>query len=197
MKVYIVRHGQSEGNRLEKNCGWSSTPLSELGHQQARSANAYLKDIKFDKIFCSDLPRAMQTCEDALPGSKPIYTDKIREIGVGTLADKYIADNAAEYGDEYWKSVEQQDFRQYGGESKDQMKARVVSFIHDVEKLEGECERVAVFGHEGTVHQFFNYTMGHEVLLEHMTIRNASVTVFEYKDGNWSLLQFSYKADLD
>ena len=40
MKVYFVRHGQSEGNRLNLHCGWSQTPLSQLGHQQARAANA-------------------------------------------------------------------------------------------------------------------------------------------------------------
>ena len=63
MKVYFIRHGQSEGNRLHLHCGWSDTPLSELGHQQARAANAYLKDIPFDRIYCSDLPRARQTAD--------------------------------------------------------------------------------------------------------------------------------------
>ena len=66
MKVYFIRHGQSEGNRLHLHCGWSDTPLSELGHQQARAANAYLKDIPFDRIYCSDVPRARQTAADAL-----------------------------------------------------------------------------------------------------------------------------------
>ena len=101
MKVYFIRHGQSEGNRLRLHCGWSDTPLSELGHQQARAANAYLKDIPFDRIYCSDLPRARQTAADALPGCEPIYSDKLREIGVGHLANNRIVDVAAKYGAPY------------------------------------------------------------------------------------------------
>ena len=38
MKVYFIRHGQSEGNRQRRHCGWSDTPLSELGHAQANAA---------------------------------------------------------------------------------------------------------------------------------------------------------------
>ena len=176
MKVYFIRHGQSEGNRLNLHCGWSATPLSELGHQQARAANAYLKDIPFDRIYCSDLPRARQTAADALPGCQPIYSDKLREIGVGHLADHRVVDVAAKYGAPYWE--------------------RLRSFFTDeLEKLEG-FEHVAVFGHEGTVHQIFNHAVGYEVLLEHLHVDNASVTVFSYENGCWKLLKWNYTGAL-
>ena len=196
MIVYFIRHGQSEGNRRRMNCGWNDTPLSELGHQQAKAAHAYLKDVPFDKIFCSDLPRAMQTCQDALPGCEMILTPKIREVGVGDLAGHYIADNAARYPD-YWDSVKKQDFSAYGGETQAQMKERVQDFIRDLEKLEGECRYVAVFGHEGTVHQMLNYCFGYDILLEHTCIQNASATVFELRDGVWRLRAFSYVGELN
>ena len=192
MKVYFIRHGQSEGNRLSLHCGWSDTPLSELGHAQAKAASACLKDIPFDRVYCSDLPRARQTAADALPGCAPIYSEKLREISVGTLADRLIADVAAQYGDPYWEHVRQQDFSAYGGETQAQMRARLKSFFTDeLEKLEG-LSHVAVFGHEGTVHQILNHAVGYDVLLEHLHVDNASVTVFSFEDGCWKLLKWNY-----
>ena len=197
MKVYVIRHGQSEGNRLELHCGWSATPLSELGHKQARSANAYLKDVPFDRIYCSDLLRARQTAQDALPGCAPIYTGEIREVGVGTLAGRPIAEVAAQYGAPYWEHVRQQDFSAYGGETAQQMRDRVRNFVRDtLEPLEGQCDTVAVFGHEGTVHQMLCYTLDHEVLLEHLQVDNASVSVFSLENGCWKLEKWNYTGAL-
>ncbi len=191
VKVYVIRHGQSEGNRLQLHCGWSETPLSELGHRQAKGANDYLKVVPFDRIYCSDLPRAMQTAQDALPGCQPVYSDKIREIGVGSLAGRPIADCAAEYGAAYEQSVREQDFSAYGGETQQQMRQRVRSFIRELEQLQGlDC--VAVFGHEGTVHQMLSYTLGYDVLLENLQIDNASVSVFSYENGVWKLLKWNH-----
>ena len=157
-----------------------------LGVEQTRRANHLL----------SDLPRARQTAADALPGCEPIYSPKLREIGVGTLANHRIVDVAAQYGAPYWEHVKQQDFSSYGGETQAQMRARLKSFFTDeLETLTGR-ERVAVFGHEGTVHQIFNHAMGHDVLLEHLQVDNASVTVFNYEDGCWKLLKWNYTGAL-
>ena len=55
---------------------------------------------------------------------------------------------------------------------------------------------MAVFGHEGTVHQIFNHAVGHDVLLEHLQVDNASVTVFSYENGCWKLLKWNYTGAL-
>ena len=196
MKVYLIRHGQSEGNRQNRHCGWSDTPLSELGHQQARAAGAYVRDIPFDRIYCSDLPRARQTAADALPGCAPIYSPLLREIGVGSLAGRLIADVAAQYGAPYWEHVQQQDFSAYGGETQAEMRDRLRRFFtEELEPLEG-CDRVAVFGHEGTVHQLLSYAIGYDVLLEHLQVDNASVSVFSYENGCWKLEKWNHTGAL-
>jgi len=195
VKVYVIRHGQSEGNRLQLHCGWSDTPLSELGHHQARSANHYLKAVLFDRVYCSDLPRARQTAQDALPGCRPVYSEKIREIGVGTLAGRPMCECAAEYGAVYEESVRNQDFSVFGGETQEQMRQRVREFIKELEQLQGvDC--VAVFGHEGTVHQMLSYALNYDVLLENVQIDNASATVFSYENGCWKLLKWNYTGQL-
>ncbi len=191
MLVYIIRHGQSEGNRQQRNCGWSATPLSELGHRQAvERAGRIMKDVPLDRVYCSDLQRTRETAADALPGRELVLSPKIREISVGNLADYLFTENAERYGDAYWEACKAQDFSAYGGESQAEMKERVVSFIHDLEALEG-LEHVAVVGHEGTVHQMMNYIVGNDILLEHLQVDNASVSVFAYENGTWRLVKFN------
>ena len=189
MKVYVIRHGESEGNRLQMNCGWCRTPLSEQGRLQAERLGRALQGIRFDCVYCSDLVRAKETCAIALPGYTPQYSPLLREIGVGTLADVSIEENAKRFGTQYAEAVQTQDFRQFGGESQEEMQERVQRFFRELEKT--DAEKVAVVGHEGTVHQLFNMTVGYPVLLEHLQIENASVTVFSFENGVWKLLKFS------
>ena len=196
MKVYLIRHGQSEGNRLSLHCGWSDTPLSELGHAQAKAAGVHLKDIPFDRIYCSDLPRARQTAADALPGCEPVYSPLLREVSVGTLAGRLMADCAAEYGEAYYEANRKQDFSPFGGETQQQMCQRLKRFFTEELEQITDCERVAVFGHEGTVHQMMNHAVGHEILLEHLQVDNASVTVFSYENGVWKLEKWNYTGAL-
>ena len=172
-------------------------PLSQMGYEQAKAAGVHLKDIPFDRIYCSDLRRAQQTAADALPGCTPIYTAAIREVSVGTLAGRPEADCAAEYGAVYHESIRLQDFSAFGGETQQQMRERVRAFFREeLEPLAGKCDTVAVFGHEGTVHQMLCHALGYEVLLEHILVENASASVFSYENGCWKLEKWNYTGAL-
>lgn len=47
MRLYLVRHGQSEGNVAKTFHGHTDYPLTELGREQARQAGEKLKDTAF------------------------------------------------------------------------------------------------------------------------------------------------------
>lgn len=68
MVIYVVRHGQSTANASATLAGWAQVPLTEKGVQQALQTRSLLQDIRFDKVISSDLLRAVQTAENALPG---------------------------------------------------------------------------------------------------------------------------------
>ncbi len=65
-QLALVRHGESEYNARNLECGWIDAPLTELGKQQAREAAQKLKEIKWDYIFESDLIRSKQTTDEIL-----------------------------------------------------------------------------------------------------------------------------------
>jgi len=189
VKVYVIRHGQSEANRLDLYAGWESVPLSQQGLAQVRCTRDLLREIPFDRVYSSDLRRAQQTAREIFPYLEPICTPQLREICVGSLSGMPLADCMAQYGQQYLDCEQQQDFACFGGETQQQMQSRIGSFLGQLEQ-ETELEHVAVVGHEGTVHQFLCHALGTPVLLEHLRIENASVTVLEYSNGNWKLLFF-------
>ena len=61
MKLYVARHGETEWNRLNKICGRTDSPLTDIGVKQAEELAWRLKDVHIDYIFASPLSRALYT----------------------------------------------------------------------------------------------------------------------------------------
>ena len=195
MRVYFVRHGQSQYNLEKRASGWSEVPLSELGHEQARAISPLLAGIRFDKVFSSDLLRARQTARDVLPGCNPVLSDKLREISVGNIAGILRTELKEKYGEVYTNAVSGHDYTPFGGENDDMICERVFAFMRELEALE-DCENVAVFGHEGAVHQMINYVLKTRFELKCLRTPNCSVTVFLFDNGSWKLEKFAYTQKL-
>ena len=88
--LVLVRHGQSEWNRLNMFTGWKDVGLSEEGMAEAHRAGARLKEegLHFDSAFASTLKRAHNTLDIILG-----------EVGQGKLPTvKAAALNERDYG---------------------------------------------------------------------------------------------------
>jgi len=88
--LVLVRHGQSEWNRLNMFTGWKDVGLSEEGITEAHRAGALLKEegLHFDSAFTSTLRRAHNTLDIILS-----------ELGQGKLPTiKAAALNERDYG---------------------------------------------------------------------------------------------------
>ena len=75
MKLYVVRHGQTNENIGKIMQGNMDTQLNEKGIEQARSARDKLKDVKIDVIFSSPKARALDTAKIISDGKIPIICD--------------------------------------------------------------------------------------------------------------------------
>ncbi|GAA2985488.1 histidine phosphatase family protein [Lentilactobacillus parakefiri] len=64
--LYMVRHGQTYFNIYNKLQGWSNSPLTEKGIQNAVDTGEKLKNTKFAAAYCSDTTRAEQTAQTIL-----------------------------------------------------------------------------------------------------------------------------------
>ena len=63
LKLYIVRHGQTEWNVQEKFQGQLNSPLTEEGKVKIRKTATELADIEFEAVYTSKLGRTVGTAE--------------------------------------------------------------------------------------------------------------------------------------
>lgn len=85
MRLYIMRHGETEWNVRRLYQGHSDIPLNENGVALAEITGRGLRDIPFDLAFTSPLRRARQTAEIVLRGRDvPLAEEpKLIEIAFG------------------------------------------------------------------------------------------------------------------
>ncbi|MBP7248292.1 MAG: histidine phosphatase family protein, partial [Negativicutes bacterium] len=63
MKIYLVRHGQTEWNKQKRYQGSKDIGLDNTGLDQAEKLAEKLKNIQWSKVYSSDLQRARKTAE--------------------------------------------------------------------------------------------------------------------------------------
>ena len=187
MLLYMIRHGESTANPTRKHAGWAQIPLTKKGEQEALIAREKLKGIAFDAVYSSDLLRALQTKEIALPDAPFEQTSLLREIHVGELAGKLPEECVALYGEKYITDKAQADYRPYGGEDGEAHRARVIAFLQLLEK--SPVPRVAAFCHEGTLRRTLEYVEGMTAPTKRHC-KNGGVCIFEYKENAWHLVKW-------
>lgn len=83
--LYIMRHGKTEWNKIEKLQGSVDIPLNDDGIRAARESHDKYKEIKFDICYCSPLIRAKKTAEIFLEGTgtQIVTDDRLKEMSFG------------------------------------------------------------------------------------------------------------------
>ena len=194
MKIYFIRHGQSVANNTKNHSGWSQTPLSEQGKEDAQRVGRVLSEIEFDKVYSSDLIRAMETCEIALGGADYEALSILREVNVGMLAGRSFDACLEEYGEEYAEHRKRFEFKNYGGESYEDYCIRVKKFLDVAEK--SGYENIAAFCHGGFINTALDVISGVRTDRACFPCHNCSVSVFELKDGKWRVLLWNYMGEI-
>ena len=180
MRVYLIRHGESENNLARCFTGWMDVALTPKGECDAERAGALLRGIRFDKIYTSDLQRAKRTAEIALPGCVYETSPLLREINVGSLSGKH----SSFITDETRQRIREIGYVEFGGETKQELCDRVAAFMRRLEAL--DYENVAVFAHAGILLNFLNEVMGAPIGGK-VVCDNCAVAVFEYGEKGWLL----------
>ena len=113
--IYLVRHGQTYYNIYNKLQGWSNSPLTKKGKQDAVQVARRLKNTHFDAAFCSDLPRAIETCQTILDGNgansvksptiSPFFREEFYGVYEGTNMDQAWYMAGAPHGLKTFKEI--------------------------------------------------------------------------------------------
>lgn len=102
-KVYIIRHGQTYLNHYNKVQGWTDTPLTPKGTDEAEKIGEKLKDIPFDVAVSSDLRRAIVTRDIIMKHN--FNSDKARKIDTEYFREEYYGSLEAIDTDVAWRLI--------------------------------------------------------------------------------------------
>ena len=98
MKIYMIRHGQTDWNLAGKIQGKTDVPLNEEGRAQARFLAEAMKSRPAAKVFTSPLKRARETAQavaEALDGLPPVkmHCSLLAEQALKEALEDYFTKN--------------------------------------------------------------------------------------------------------
>ena len=87
--IYLIRHGQAEGNLYRRCHSWHNGLLTLKGREQVKALEKRFEGVRFDAVYSSDLYRAMATAGAIYrPRGLTLRVDPaLREIGAGVWED--------------------------------------------------------------------------------------------------------------
>ncbi len=192
-RIYLVRHGESEGNKRRSFLGHTDLPLTELGHRQAEAAATYLKDIHIDVLYASDLQRAYMTAEHiADKKDLSIIADPtMREIYAGEWEDELFDDLIVKFEKDYYVWLNDIGAsRCTGGESFVELYNRIIPEITRIAK-ENDGLTVCIATHATPIRcaRLKAMGLGFDKAKDIPWTLNASTTVIDVEDGEFTIVE--------
>jgi broad specificity phosphatase PhoE len=138
LKLYLVRHGETQWSRAGQHTGSTDIPLTAHGEDQARALSSRLQTISFAHVLSSPRCRAVRTCE--LAGlENPQIAEDLSEWNYGAYEGRRTVDIRNDRPDwNLWKDGSPD------GETPADVSARVDRVIAYLCALKGN---VALFSH--------------------------------------------------
>jgi broad specificity phosphatase PhoE len=194
MKIYLVRHGESQSNEQKLFVGQGDVPLSEHGLAQAKKTAEFLKNIEVDAIYSSDLTRAFETAmQTAKLKNLAIIKDAgLRELNIGKYEFTPYEIMLTKYSDKWngWLTNFAEAFFEEG-ESVKEVQDRVVKTITKIAEQNAN-KTVFIFSHATSIRCFAAYCNGDglQSVNKISWVSNASVTEINYENGQFKIIDY-------
>ena len=154
MEIFVVRHGQTDWNVLEKLQGKTDIELNEVGRKQAQTTGEQIKNENIELIIASPLKRAKETAEIINKNfNAPIIEDeRLMERGYGELEGKTRTERNtlkefSEGKDEFWNY--NKNIGDYNVEKITKFFDRVYEILDEI-KEKYQNKKILIVTHGGT-----------------------------------------------
>jgi len=201
MQITFIRHAITDWNATGRWQGHSDTPISALGVRKAYLLAKRLERHTFDAIYSSPLERARHTLELALPGARPIFEDRLKELDFGEFEGRTYAENAAHpqflawLEDPYTRPTP-------GGESLEDVVARMVSWLETLppdgepEESEKPEKHYLAVSHSCAIRALLSHLMHLPMVVNDgyhfpfvIQTPHTSLSTVRFREGFWTLEQ--------
>ncbi|MCX8984076.1 adenosylcobalamin/alpha-ribazole phosphatase [Citrobacter portucalensis] len=183
MRLWLVRHGETEANVAGLYSGHAPTPLTERGIAQAQTLGTLLRNVPVDNVLCSELERARHTTQLILSDREvPVRNmPELNEMFFGDWEMRHHRDLAREDAENYavWCN-DWQNATPTNGEGFQAFSQRVERFIAQLADYK-TCQNLLVVSHQGVL----------SVLIARLlSMPAAAMWHFRVEQGCWSAIDF-------
>ena len=162
MTVYLIRHGQTQGNLERRYIGATDQPLCPQG----RAALAGKRPPAVGKVYVSPLRRCRETAALLFPTQPQEVVPDLRECGFGAFENHTYEELKDDPAYQAWLDTAGQSAPP-GGEGKEDMARRTLAAFRAIAARHGPEDAIALVVHGGTImallealedsHQFYRW----------------------------------------
>lgn len=182
MKLWLVRHGQTEANVAGLYSGHSETSLTPHGIQQAQAVGEMLRHVPFDAVMCSALGRAQHTAELILTGrNETVETEPLlNEMHFGDWEMRHHRDLQREDASNYAAWVaDWQNIIPTNGEGFQAFSQRVDLLVQRLAAF-NKAQNVLLVSHQGVLSL---------LIAKLLNMPPSSLWHFMIEQGAWTMLE--------
>ena len=193
MRLYIIRHGETDWNKARKVQGSVDIPLNAYGRHLAKGTAKGFEQLHFDLAYTSPLKRAKETAEIILENREtPLCIDKrLEEISFG-IYEGMVCDSQND-SEQFWAFdklfTQPEAYVPMGGESLEELSSRAGEFLEELKKkFGGQDKQILVVSHGATLNALLNHVKGNHDVANFWpgnVFPNCGVAVVRVEDGNY------------
>lgn len=197
LKLYIVRHGETEWNVIKRFQGQLNTPLTEKGMEKLRKTGKKLENVLFDEVYTSELGRTVASAEIILNENRGYRNKKLELKKLAELNEVYFGVwQGLTYEEVFLKYPEEANnyfynVKNYKAENveAENLKDALERFLKGINKIldSHESGNILVVTHGTVLEMFMNYVANDSIfdIDERTLMGNGDYKIFSYKDGKF------------
>ena len=197
LKLYIVRHGETEWNVIKRFQGQLNTPLTEKGMEKLKETGKNLENVLFEEVYTSELERTVNSAEIILNENNGYKNNKLELQKLAELNEVYFGVwQGLTYEEVFLKYPEEANnyfynVKNYNAENveAENLKDALERFLKGINKIlnRHKSGNILVVTHGTVFEMFINYVENKSIfdIDERTLMGNGDYKVFSYKDGKF------------
>ena len=197
LKLYIVRHGETEWNVIKRFQGQLNTPLTEKGMEKLRETGKNLENVLFEEVYTSELERTVKSAEIILNENRGYKKKKMELKKLAELNEVYFGVwQGLKYEEVFLKYPEEANnyfynVKNYKAENveAENLKDALERFLRGINKIldNHKSGNILIVTHGTVFEMFINYVGNSSIfdIDERTLMGNGDYKIFSYEDGKF------------
>ena len=197
LKLYIVRHGETEWNVIKRFQGQLNTPLTKKGIKKLKETGKELEDVTFEEVYTSELERTVNSAEIILNENRGYKNNKLKLKKLAELNEVHFGVwQGLKYEEVFLKYPEEANnyfynVKNYKAENveAENLKDALERFLRGINKIlsSHKSGNILIVTHGTVFEMFINHVGNNDIfdIDERTLMGNGDYKIFSYEDGKF------------